>query len=79
MLRALAEHIRTCQRQAAECREKANEIANAAADLANTEIKAAYLDMENRWIQLAQNYEYVESLERLLLDSQKSKDTEPPG
>lgn len=61
------------------CREKANETANAATDVANAEIKAAYLDMESRWIQLAQNYEFVESLERFLLDSEQSKNTKPPG
>jgi hypothetical protein len=34
--------------------------------------------MARHWTNLARSYEFVESLERFLLDSQKSKDAIPP-
>ena len=66
MLKALAEHICACHNKAAECREKANEIANAATDVTNSDIGGTYLEMESRWMQLAQSFEFVSSMKDVI-------------
>lgn len=62
MLLKLGDHIRACYERAvgAEERAKAEPAAN-----------AYYLEMARCWTQLARSYEFVESLERFLLDIDK--------
>ena len=61
MLRGLPEHVRECYIRAAESREKAG-------GLPEGDLRDQYLEMERRWTQLAQSFEFVESLQRFLVD-----------
>ncbi len=69
MLRNLPEHIRACLHEAAECRERA-------ARYDSEEFKQPYLDMERRWMRLAQSYEFMEALDRFLADKDRAKEEE---
>jgi len=60
MLQKIADHIKDCLDRAAEARRQAEENADPAR-------KAEYLRLELGWIRLARSYEFVESLERVLL------------
>ena len=55
MLLKLSAEIQECYRHATECRERAE----AAIDPSAT---ADFLDAEERWLRLARNYEFAESL-----------------
>jgi hypothetical protein len=66
MLRNLGEHIQDCHVHASDCRKKA-------AREADQTRKHELLDMEARWLHLAQNYAFLESLERFLLDAEKNR------
>ena len=68
MLQKLADHIKACFDRAAEAEELA-------AKTAKPTLKAEHLEMAKRWMHLARSYEFVESLERFLLDSQKERRT----
>jgi hypothetical protein len=66
MLWKLREHILDCYERAAECAEQA--------DQASDEIrKSDFINMERSWIHLARSCEYMEELERLLLDSYRDQ------
>jgi hypothetical protein len=71
MLQKLADHINACLARAAE----AERLAAATSD---ADLRAQHLDMAKRWMHLARSYEFIESLERFLLDSQRSKDALVP-
>ena len=60
-LQQLGDRISTCQERAEQCRE-------AAASEVDERVRQQLLDVEQHWQQLAESYQYVESLERLLLD-----------
>jgi len=60
-LQQLGDRISTCQERAEQCRE-------AAASEVDERVRQQLLDLEQHWQQLAESYQYVESLERLLLD-----------
>jgi hypothetical protein len=61
MLQRLGDHIKACRERAAECTVMAQSCAD--------EIrKANYLEIEKHWLHIAKSYEFVESLERFLLD-----------
>jgi len=66
MLQVLAEHIGACRNRSTEARQRANEATDPS-------MKADFLQMEQRWLQLAQTYEFVQGVEAFLLDSQKAK------
>jgi hypothetical protein len=70
-LQNLGEHIRACRENAA----KAERRAAAASD---PDLKAEHLALAQQWAHLARSYEFAESLERFLLDSQKAKDALRP-
>jgi len=62
MLQRLSQHITACHDRAEECRRRAEAAAVAS-------IKTEFLDLETSWLQLANSYEFVETLERLLLSA----------
>ncbi len=64
MLQKLSHHIAACIDRAADCRRRAEQTIDPV-------LKADLLDMETRWTQLAQNYEFVGSLERFVLSAHK--------
>jgi hypothetical protein len=61
ILQELGDQIRTCLERAEQCRE-------AAASEADERIRQQLLDLEQQWQQVAESYQRIESLERLLLD-----------
>jgi len=60
-LQQRGDRISTYQERAEQCRE-------AAASEVDERVRQQLLDLEQHWQQLAESYQYVESLERLLLD-----------
>jgi hypothetical protein len=61
MLQKLSEHILDCYERAAECAEQAAQ--------SSDEIrKADFINMERSWTHLARSCEYMERLERILLE-----------
>jgi hypothetical protein len=71
LLQKLGDHIKTCIEHAAKAEQHA-------AEVTDPELKADYLALAGQWTHLAQSYEFSESLERFLLDSQKAKDALRP-
>jgi len=67
VLQNLGDHIKACIENAARAERRAAEVADAS-------LKADYLALAGQWTHLARSYEFSESLERFLLDSQKAKD-----
>jgi dsDNA-specific endonuclease/ATPase MutS2 len=61
MLQELGNQISACLERADQCRE-------AAASEADERIRQQLLDLEQQWQQVAESYQRVESLERLLLN-----------
>ncbi len=59
MLQNLSADVRECQRRAEECRHKA-ELAT------DPLVKADFLDMELRWLNLAESYQFCEQLARYI-------------
>ena len=55
MLLKLTTDIAECYRRAAECRERAESAPSESA-------KRAFLDLERRWLSLADSYEFAERL-----------------
>jgi len=64
MLLKLGDHVADCHIRAAECEAQAREATNDG-------IKAEFLKMAKRWSHLARSYEFVETVERFLLDAHK--------
>jgi hypothetical protein len=64
MLLKLGDHVTDCHIRAAECEAQAREATNDG-------IKAEFLKMAKRWSHLARSYEFVETVERFLLDAHK--------
>jgi hypothetical protein len=65
MLQKLADHIAACRARAVDYEDRAAQIQDEA-------IRADYLEVAKRWNHIAETYEFVESLERFLLDAHKS-------
>jgi PAS domain S-box-containing protein len=55
MLEKLSDQIRTCHENAADAKQQAEAVADPA-------LKASFLDLEKRWLALAQNYAPIESV-----------------
>ena len=66
MLHKVSEDIRECYDRAAEAGQRAKATAN-------PKLKAEYLDMQRRWLRLAHSYEFSESLESFLDETEKRK------
>jgi hypothetical protein len=58
MLRAVSKEVAECRRRAVECAERAKKAAN-------PDDRAFYSDMEQRWLFMARNYEFTDSLSHL--------------
>jgi hypothetical protein len=71
LLQKLGDHIKRCVEHAAKAEQRA-------AEVTDPELKADYLALAAQWTHLAKSYEFSESLERFLLDSQKAKDALQP-
>jgi len=71
MLQKLEVHIKACLDHASDADQRAKQTC----DLAS---KAEHSEMARRWHHLALSYQYVQSLERFLLDAQKAKDAISP-
>jgi hypothetical protein len=71
MLQRLADHIADCLARAAD----AERLAAATED---PRIQTQYSEIARRWRHLARSYQFVESLERFLLDGQKHRATPQP-
>ena len=61
MLQQLGDRIKTCQERAEQCRE-------AAASEIDERVHQQLLDLEQQWQLVAESYQFIESLECLLLD-----------
>jgi hypothetical protein len=72
MLQNLSEEIRECLRRAEECKRlsKTALIPSAIKD---------YLDMEQRWLDLARSYEFTERLSRFTKPFRNRKQQKPMG
>jgi hypothetical protein len=66
MLNKLREHIQDCYERAAEC-------ADQAAQAPDKIWKSDFINMERSWTHLARCCEYMQQLERLLLESYRDK------
>jgi hypothetical protein len=71
LLQNLGDHIKSC-------RERAIEANNRAAQSLDPILSAEYTQLANQWTHLASSYEHAESLERFLLDTQKTKNALEP-
>ena len=71
MLQKLEDHIKACLKRASDAERRA-------AEVADPDLKADYLALANQWTHLARSYEFSESLERFLLNSQRAKDALQP-
>jgi hypothetical protein len=71
VLQRLGDHIEACLKRASDAERRAVEVAD-------PDLKADYLALAAQWTHLARSYEFAESLERFLLDSQKAKDALRP-
>jgi len=69
MLQKLQPHIAECVERAADCRRRAMESEDPAR-------RRELSDFERTWLHLARSYEFVESLERFLLDAARSRAVE---
>ena len=71
MLQKLGDHIANCLARAAEAERRAAEAPNEATRIDNEQMAKA-------WRHLASSYQFVENLERFLLDSEEAKSARPP-
>jgi hypothetical protein len=71
MLQNLGDHIKACIENAANAERRAGETSD-------PNLKTEYIALAAQWSHLARSYEFAESLERFLLDSQKAKDALRP-
>ena len=60
-LRQVGDRISACLERAEQCRE-------AAASENDERVRQQLLDLEHQWQQVAESYQFIEELERLLLD-----------
>ena len=67
MLQKLEDHIKACLKRGADAERRA-------AEVTDPDLKADYLALAAQWTHLARSYEFSESLERFLLNSQRAKD-----
>jgi hypothetical protein len=74
MLQKLGDRIAACLQRAAAAEQRA-------AETVDPIVKADHLDVAKQWANLARSYQFVESLERFLLDAEKHRQppSEPPG
>jgi hypothetical protein len=71
MLQKLGEHVAECLARAAAAEWHSKTATDPG-------VKADHLAMASQWSYLAQSYQFVESLERFLLDAEKHKSRQPP-
>jgi hypothetical protein len=71
MLRKVGDHIVGCLERAAAAEQRA-------ARTTDPELKAHHFAMAKQWSFLARSYEFAESLERFLLDSERNTNGLPP-
>ena len=71
MLQKLDEHIRVCIDRAVDAHEQAMQTSD-------LRVKEQHLEMAARWRRLARSYEFVESLNRFLLESERKLEARPP-
>jgi hypothetical protein len=64
MLQRLGDHISACLQRGDQCKE-------AAAQESDERVRSQLLDLERQWRHVAKSYEFIESLERFLVDQQK--------
>jgi hypothetical protein len=69
MLQELGDQISACLERAEQCRE-------AAASETDDRVRRQLLDLEQQWQHVAKSYEFIETLERFLLD--RHSHTLPP-
>ena len=69
MFQNLCDKINACLEQAERCRE-------AAASEPDERVRQQFLYLEQQWQQVAESYQFIESLERLLLDRALPPDVE---
>jgi hypothetical protein len=62
MLQRLGDHISACLQRADQCR---------ASSQTDEEVRRHLLDLERQWQHVAKSYEFIESLERFLVDQQR--------
>ena len=62
MLQLLGDHIKNCLERAEQCRE-------GAARASDPVVRSQFLELQ--WRHCAKSYEFIESLERFLIDQQK--------
>jgi hypothetical protein len=71
MLQKLTEHIANALERAAEAEQRA-------ADTPDPGLRADNQNIARSWRTLARSFEFVESLERFLIDAQTARDLLPP-
>jgi hypothetical protein len=71
VLQKLGEHIQACF-------ERADAAERLAAQTQDATLKAEHEAIAQRWRHLARSYQFVESLERFLLDIEANKNARPP-
>jgi hypothetical protein len=71
VLQRLGDHIKACKQRAIDAQRRAEKTNDPA-------LKAEYSALGDQWAHLARSYEFAESLERFLLDSQRAKDALEP-
>ena len=64
LLQRLGDHIQNCLDRARQCKDAA------AAEL-DDHVRSQLLNLETQWLHVAKSYEFIESLERFLVDAQK--------
>jgi hypothetical protein len=64
MLLRIAEDVRRCLERAAEARQRAQ-------SQLDPERKAEFLEMEGRWLRLAESYRFVAQLEDFIFESKQ--------
>ena len=64
VLQKLGDHIKSCLERADQCRE-------GAARASDPVVRSQLSDLELQWRHCAKSYEFVESLERFLIDQQR--------
>ncbi len=65
VLQKLGDHIKACLERAEQC-------SAAAATASDPVVRSQLLDLELQWHHCAKSYEFIESLERFLIDQQKN-------
>jgi hypothetical protein len=63
VLQKLGDHIKNCLERSETCRA-------AAASSSDADVRAQLLDLAQQWQHVAKSYEFIESLERFLIDQQ---------